>query len=183
MSSLHIRKIVILQEETHEHMHQSISPPARKIVVAAVMRNPYAGQFVQDLEPLYDLGAEVGGLLAERGVSVLAVEPDAVEAYGKAAIVGLGGEIEHAAALLHPRFGAPVRRAVHKGEDIIPSTKKMGGPGAAITMPITNKNSIWSFDHMDAAEISIPDAPRDDEIVVAVALAVGGRPLHRIKPD
>ena len=76
-----------------------------------------------------------------------------------------------------------MRAAVHKGDDIIPSTKKLGGPGSVLVMPITHKNSIWSFDHMDASEITIPDAPHADEMVIAVALAVGGRPLHRTKKD
>jgi hypothetical protein len=103
-----------------------------------------------------------------------------VVAYGKAAIVGLDGELEHAAALLHPCFGAPVRDAVDHGHAIIPSTKKVAGAGASITLPITNKDDIWSFDEMDAAEISIPDAPRPDEVVVVLALATGSRPLARV---
>ena len=142
--------------------------------------NPYAGKYVEDLAPMYDLGAEVSALLAERGVKALGIQPDDVQSYGKGAIVGVDGELEHSAAL-HPKFGAPVRAAVGTGKDIIPGTKKMGGPGAAITMPMTNKNNIWDFDHMDATEISIVDAPRPNEIVVAVCLGVGGRPLHRIK--
>ncbi len=183
MSLLSVRKIVVQLEEINQDMGRMIDPPSRKVTVAGVIKNPFAGQFHQDLEPLYDLGAEIGGLLAEKGVSTLGIEPDLVESYGKGAIVGVDGEIEHAAALMHPRFGAPVRRAVGKGDDIIPSTKKMGGPGSIIVVPITNKNSIWEFDDMDAAEISIPDAPRGDEVVIVVSLATGGRPLHRIKPD
>ena len=177
---LHIHKIVIQIEETHQEIGRTIDPPARKVTVAAVVRNPYAGKYVEVLEPLYDLGAKIGGLLAEKGVAALNVEPSAIVSYGKGAIVGLNGEIEHAAAILHPRFGKPVRAAVEKGDDIIPSTKKMGGPGSVLVMPLTNKDSIWSFDHMDATEISFPDAPREDEIVVALALADSGRPLARI---
>ena len=103
--------------------------------------------------------------------------------YGKAAIIGTDGEIEHTAAILHPRFGAPVRAAVGKGDDIIPGTKKVGGPGSVAVIPLTNKNSIWEFDDMDSTEITIPDAPHADEIVVIVALAIGGRPLARTKAD
>jgi hypothetical protein len=94
------------------------------------------------------------------------------------------GRIKHAslpAVRGKPRFGAPVRRAVHKGDDIIPSTKKIGGPGAHITVPITNKDDIWSFDEMDAIDVWIPDAPQAGEIVVSVALAVGGRPFARTR--
>ncbi|MGA1149154.1 MAG: amino acid synthesis family protein, partial [Ilumatobacteraceae bacterium] len=84
-------------------------------------------------------------------------------------------------ALIHPRFGAPIRKAVVKGDDIIPSTKKVAGVGAQITVPITNKDDIWSFDEMDAIDVCIPDAPQPDEIVVSVALAVGGRPFARTR--
>ena len=182
MSLLQVRKLVIQLEETQREAGRAVSPPARKVTVAVVIANPYAGRYVEDLSPLYDLGAEVATLLAARGVAALGVAPDDVTAYGKGAIVGTDGEIEHAAALLHPKFGAPVRQAVGKGDDIIPSTKKLGGPGSVIVMPVTNKNRIWNFDDMDAAEITIPDAPHADEIVVALALAVGGRPLHRVQP-
>jgi len=180
MSLLEVRKVVVQVEEIHREMDRAVKPPATKVISAVVINNPYAGQYVEDLRPLYDLGAEVGALLAERAMKVLGVEPDEVAAYGKGAIVGLNGEIEHAAAILHPKFGAPVRKAVFKGDAIIPGTKKMGGPGSLIVMPITNKNDIWVFDDMDGAEISIADAPRADEMLVALVLAVGGRPLHRI---
>ncbi|MDA0372135.1 MAG: amino acid synthesis family protein, partial [Actinobacteria bacterium] len=114
-------------------------------------------------------------------LAALGVKPDEVTAYGKGCIVGTNGEIEQAAALIHPRFGAPIRKVVIKGDDIIPSTKKVAGPGAQITLPITNKDDIWSFDEMDAIDVCIPDAPQADEIVVSVALAVGGRPFARTK--
>ncbi len=183
MTLLSIRKIVVQLEEIRREADREIDPPPLKAVAAAVIDNPFAGRFVEDLEPLYDLGAEISGLLAEKAVEALKVAGKDVESYGKGAIVGTDGEIEHAAALLHPRFGAPVRKAVEKGDDIIPSTKKIGGPGSLIVMPLTNKDKIWDFDHMDAAEISIPDAPKANEILVAVVLGVGGRPLKRTRPD
>jgi Amino acid synthesis len=176
-----IRKVVIQVEETRREAGRVVDPSARKVLAAAVVTNPFAGSYVEDLAPLYELGAEVSGLLADRAVLALGVEPGQVTAYGKGAIVGTDGELEHAAAILHPLFGAPVRRAVDHGDDIIPSTKKVAGPGAAITMPITNKDDIWSFDEMDAAELTIPDAPLPNEVVVCVVLAVGGRPLHRVR--
>jgi hypothetical protein len=180
MPNLQIRRVIVQVDEIHYEMGKQVAPPSRKAIAAAAIANPYAGKFVDDLEPMYDLGAEIGGYLARKAVEALGVNPAAVQSYGKGAIVGIDGEIEHAAAILHPRFGKPVREAVEKGEDIIPSTKKMGGPGSSITMPLTNKNSIWSFDHMDGAEISIPDAPHPDEIVVAVVVADRGRPLARV---
>jgi hypothetical protein len=178
-----IRKIVTLREETLQDSGRQIVGKKDKVTVAAVIKNPYAGRYVEDMEPLYDLGKNLSGQLAEKGVIALGVKPEEVTGYGKGAIVGVDGEIEHAAAIMHPRFGAPVRKAVGKGDDIIPSTKKVGAPGSTIVMPITNKDSIWVFDDMDAMEISIPDAPKADEIVVAVVLAIGGRPLARTKAD
>ena len=153
----------------------------RKAVGAAVIANPFAGVHGADLGPLEAIGAEISGRLAERALAALGVAADAVTAYGKGAIVGTAGEIEHAAALLHPRFGAPVRKVVVKGDDIIPSTKKVAGPGAQITIPITHKDDIWSFDEMDAIDVAVADAPRPDEILVCVALAVGGRPFARTR--
>ena len=176
-----IRRIVIQIEEIHNEIGKTVDPPARKATVAAIIKNPYAGKYVENLEPLYDMGAEIGGLLAKKAVVSMDVEPVAIVSYGKGAIVGLDGEIEHAAAILHPRFGKPVREAVEKGDDIIASTKKTGGPGSVLVMPLTNKNSIWSFDHMDATEICMPDSPNSDEILVALALADSGRPLARTR--
>ena len=183
MVKLEIRKIVVQIDEIHKEINKIIPNPPIKSIAAAVINNPFANKYVEDLEPLYDIGAEIGGYLANKNVKLLGVKPDDVDSYGKGAVVGLDGELEHAAALLHPRFGAPVRKAVGSGKDIIPSTKKLGGPGSTLLMPITNKNNIWSFDDMDAAEITIPDAPKSDEILIAVCLAIGGRPLKRIKPD
>jgi hypothetical protein len=177
-----IRKIVVQVEEILQDTGKKVSGKL-KVTVAAVIKNPFAGAYHEDLEPLYDLGKDISGILAARGVAALGIKPDDVQSYGKGAIVGIGGEIEHTAAILHPRFGAPVRAAVGKGDDIIPGTKKIGGPGSVIVVPLTNKNNIWEFDDMDSTEISIPDAPHPDEIVVIVALGVGGRPLARIKAD
>jgi hypothetical protein len=180
MPEMKIRKLVIQIEETLTDFGRPVEPASRKVTIAAVIANPFAGQYVEDLAPLYALGAEVSELLVKRGMEALGAEPGEIGNYGKAAIIGTDGEIEHAAALIHPKFGAPVRAAV-EGKDIIPSTKKIGAPGASITFPLTGKDSIWAFDHMDAAEITIPDAPRSNEAVVILALGTGGRPLHRIK--
>lgn len=179
MLELKLRKIVVKSEETHQDMGRTVTPPSRKVAVAAVIANPFAGRYEEDLSPLFALGNAVAALLVERAVAALGVPAAEITGYGKAAIVGTDGEIEHAAALIHPKFGAPVREAV-AGKDIIPSTKKIGVPGAPITVPLTGKTSIWSFDDMDAIELDVPDAPRADEVVVILALAAGGRPLHRV---
>ena len=178
-----IRKMIAAVEDTHREAGQILETPSRKCVVAAVISNPFAGQPDGDLDVLKDIGADISAKLVARGLQALDAGPDDIQSYGKGAIVGIDGEIEHAAALLHPRFGAPVRSAVGSGKDIIPSTKKIGGPGSLIVMPMTNKNNIWDFDFMDATEISISDAPKADEILIAVCLGIGGRPLKRVKPD
>jgi len=103
-----------------------------------------------------------------------------VQSYGKAAIVGEDGELEHAAAILHPRLGAPLRRAVEKGAALIPSAKKRGTMGTAIDVPLGHKDAAYVSSHFDAMEIHVPDAPRRDEIVVAVVVTDSGRPLPRI---
>ena len=177
---MEIRKVVVQVEETWSAAGRPVSPPTRKVVAAAVVRNPLAGGYTQDLSELETLGAELSALLAHHAVAALGAHA-AVTAYGKGAIVGLDGDLEHAAAILHPRFGAPVRAAIGGGADIIPSTKKVAGAGATLTMPVTNKDDIWSFDEMDAAEIAIADAPRPDEVVVCVVLAAGGRPHARTR--
>jgi hypothetical protein len=177
---MEIRKVVVIVEETQIDAGRVLGRPTCKVVAAAVVANPLAGRYVEDLAELESLGADVAAVLAERAVAALPAGTK-VTAYGKGAIVGLDGELEHAAAILHPRFGAPVRAAIGGGASIIPSTKKVAPPGATLTMPILNTDDIWSFDEMDAAEISIPDAPRPDEVVVCLVLASGGRPLARTR--
>lgn len=176
-----IRKYVTTCEDTLTDFGRPVGRLVRKSVSSAVIANPYAGQWVDDLDLLEAVGAEISGKLAERALLALRVTPDEVTAYGKAAIVGTGGELEHAAALLHPRFGAPVRAVVDHGADIIPSTKKIGGPGASITVPLLHKDDRWQFDQMDAIEVCIGDAPHAHEIVISVALSVGGRPHARTR--
>ena len=162
-----------------------VTPPTTIATAAIAVRNPLAGRGrVEDLSELEALGREAAALLVERALAVLAsvgLSPADVRGYGKGAIVGTDGDREHTAAVLHPRFGAPVRAAIGGGTDIIPGTKKVAGPGAAITMPIGNKDDRWVFDDMDAVEIALPDAPRPDEIVIALALSAGGRPNARVR--
>lgn len=178
---MQIRKFVTTCEDTLAEADRPTGRVVRKAVSSAVIANPYAGRWVEDLAVLEEWGAELSGRLAQRALAVLGVAAADVTAYGKAAIVGTDGEIEHAAALLHPRFGAPVRAVVEHGADIIPSTKKVAGPGATITAPLLHKDDRWQFDQMDAIDICISDAPHADEIVVSVALAVGGRPHARTR--
>ena len=178
---MQVRKVVVQREETRREGGRDLAASTVKVVAAAVVTNPLAGAHADDLAVLEELGAEVAALLVEEALRALGNRETDVNAYGKAAIVGLGGELEHAAAVLHPRFGAPVRAAIGGGAAIIPSTKKVDAAGAAITMPLTNKDDIWSFDEMDAAEIAVPGAPHEDEILVCLALAAGGRPHARTR--
>ena len=175
-----VRKYVVLLEETHREAGRMIGPPARKCVAAAVIRNPFAGKYVEDLDLLMEIGAELGGVLGEKCVEALGIEPGAAESYGKAAMVGENGELEHAAAILHPRLGGPMRKAVEKGAALIPSSKKVGGMGQSLDVPLGHKDAAYVRSHFDGAEIRIGDAPRADEILVAVAVTDSGRPLPRI---
>jgi hypothetical protein len=175
-----IRKIVVTVEETRREMGKAVSPPTRKAVAAAVIKNPFAGLYAENLEELMAIGEELGGLLGEKAVAALGVTPHEIESYGKAAIVGEKGEWEHAAAILHPRLGKPLRAAVEKGAALVPSAKKIGGLGAGIDVPLGHKDAAFVRSHFDAVELRIPDAPRGDEIVVAVAVTDSGRPLPRV---
>lgn len=182
---MNVRSIVTSVQQTLREAGALVDPPTTVVTAAVVVRNPLAGRgLVADLGVLEVLGAESAGLLVSRALDALAavgLGPDDVRGYGKGAIVGVDGDREHTAAVLHPRFGAPVRAAIGGGADIIPGTKKVAGPGASITMPIGNKDDRWVFDDMDAVDISVPDAPRADEIVIALALSCGGRPHARVQ--
>lgn len=180
MGVARIRKIVTVVEETRREMGRAIDPPTRKAAAAAVIENPCAGRYVEDLEELMQIGEELGGLLGERAVAALGVAPSAIESYGKAAIVGEAGEWEHAAAILHPRLGKPLRAAVEHGAALVPSAKKIGGLGAPIDIPLGHKDAAYVRSHFDAIELRIADAPRANEIVVAVAVTDSGRPLPRV---
>ena len=177
---MEIRKIITVVEETHRESGKEVSSPTRKAAAVAVIKNPFAGQYAEDLSLLMDYGERLGGMLGEKAVAALGIPKERVESYGKAAIVGLGGELEHAAAILHPKLGKPLREAVGGGKAIIPSAKKMGGAGTPIDVPLHFKNAAFVRSHFDAMEIRVPDAPRDDEIVVAIAVTDSGRPLARV---
>ncbi|MBL4749432.1 MAG: amino acid synthesis family protein [Amylibacter sp.] len=178
--SAKIRKIAVWVEETHQEAGKTITPATRKAVAAAVIANPFAGQYVEDLTPLMDIGAELGGLLGEKCIAALGIAATDAESYGKAAMVGEEGELEHAAAILHPKLGGPLRKTVEKGAALVPSSKKMGGPGQVMDVPLGHKDAAYVRSHFDAIEVRLNDAPRADEILVAVAVTDSGRPLPRV---
>lgn len=178
--SAEIRKIAVFVEETRSEMGQAVSPPTRKAAAVAVIRNPFAGSYQADLHQLMDIGAELGGLLGRRCVEALGIAPSEAESYGKAALVGENGELEHAAAILHPSLGKPLRDAVEKGAALVPSSKAIGAPGAMLDIPLGHKDAAYVRSHFDGMRVMINDAPRADEIMVAVAVTDSGRPLPRV---
>jgi len=175
-----IRKIVVQVDETRSEMGREIDPPARKALAIAVIENPYAGRYSDNLDELIAAGEELGALLGEKCVQALGIAPGKAQSYGKAAIVGEAGELEHAAAILHPKLGAPLRKAVEKGAALVPSRKERGGLGTAIDVPLGHKDAAFVRSHFDAMEARVADAPRANEIVVAVVVTASGRPLARI---
>lgn len=178
--SAKIRKIVVVVDETRVEMGKQIEPATRRAVAMAVIENPYAERYSDDLDELIAIGEELGAVLGEQCVKALGIPPEQTQSYGKAAIVGESGELEHAAAILHPKLGAPLRKAVQKGAALVPSSKKMGGIGAAIDVPLGHKDAAFVRSHFDAIEARVSDAPRANEIVVAVAVTDSGRPLPRV---
>jgi hypothetical protein len=175
-----IRKLIVSVEETHREGGRGIDPATRKAAAVAVIANPFAGTNVEDLTPLMDIGEELGGYLTKRAIAALGIEGGKAESYGKAAIVGEAGELEHAAAILHPKLGKPVREVLVKGAALIPSAKKMGGIGTPIDVPLGHKDAAFVRSHFDGMEVRISDAPRANEILVAIVVTDSGRPLPRI---
>ena len=175
-----IRKIIVQVDETRLEMGKTIDPPTRKALAMAVIENPFAGVYSENLDQLIAIGEELGALLGQKCVEALGISPGQAQSYGKAAIVGEAGELEHAAAILHPKLGAPLRNAVEKGAALVPSAKKMGGLGTAVDVPLGHKDAAFVRSHFDAMEARVSDAPRANEIVVAVVVTASGRPLARI---
>lgn len=178
--SADIRRIVTIVEETLIEGGRPVDPPVRRAAAVAVIRNPHAGTYVEDLSDLMAVGEELGALLPAKAVAALGIPGDSVHSFGKAAAVGAEGELEHAAAILHPKLGAPFRDVLGKGAALIPSSKKRGGPGTPFDIPLGHKDAAKVRSHFDGMEVLVPDAPRDDEIAVAIAVTDGGRPHPRV---
>ena len=175
-----IRKVVTYDEETLIEGYRAAETPWRMFAVAAVVRNPWAGRFVEDLKPeIMAYGPKLGDMMTQRMIA-LAGSGAAIEAYGKAAVVGLNGEVEHASGLIHTlRFGNFYREAVG-AKSYLAFTNTLGGANAPIMVPLMDKNDAGRRSHYLTIQFSIPDAPRDDEIVVVLGGATSGRPHHRI---
>lgn len=172
-----IRKLALLREQAFSELGRQAPRPVVRAVALIAIANPFAGRFAPDLAELVEAGAELSARVAPDLLRLLDGPP---VSYGKGAIVGTGGEIEHGHALLHPKMGAPLRAAIGGGAALIPSAAKIGPPGTPLDLPLGHKDDAWSRGHFDAITVSLGDAPRHDEILVAIALADGGRLLHRI---
>jgi hypothetical protein len=166
-------------EDTYADGERAAEKPVRKVAVLGIIKNPFAGMYQEDLTALIDFSEEFGKVLSERAVEALGKDRE-VHSYGKAAIVGEKGELEHAAALLHPKLGTPLRNAVGGGKAIIPSVKKLGRMGDEIDIPLHYKDAAFVRSHFDGMTVSVHDAPKSDEIVLAVAVTDGGRPHPRV---
>jgi hypothetical protein len=174
---MEFRKLVFVLEEVTGEAGMESQRAVSRAAAIAVFANPYAGCFVEDLSPLFETGAKLGEMMMKRLVETLRGNP---VSYGKAAIVGVSGDVEHGAAVLHPKLGKPMRAAVCGGEAIICSNAKVAATGTLIDIPLANKDNIWSFDELDTMTVVVPDAPRPDEIMLAMAVADGGRPRPRV---
>ena len=175
-----IRRILTVVEETFVEGGRPVDPPTRRACSVAVVANPCAGAFAEDLSGLVEVGEALGDLLPRRAIAALGVPGERVHSFGKAALVGEDGELEHAAAILHPRLGTPFRDLLGGGAALIPSSKKRGGIGAPFDVPLGHKDAAKVRSHFDGMEVRVPDGPRPDEIAVAVAVTDSGRPHPRV---
>jgi len=175
-----VRKYQVVIEETVQEMGRAIEPAVRKATAIAVIENPFAGQYVDELTTLMEIGAELGDVLGRKAVDALGITPAQAESYGKACVVGENGELEHAAAILHPKLGAPLRAAVEKGAALVPSAKKRGTMGTPMDVPLGHKDAAYVRSHFDAMEVRVTDAPRANELMVCVSVTDSGRPLPRV---
>ena len=179
MPTVEIRKFVTVVEEI---LHEGGPPPAvprRRAAVAAVVENPFAGRYVQEIAGLMDDLKPLGIEMARRLVDALGGDPKAIDGYGKGAIVGEAGELEHG-ALWHMPGGYAMRELLGNAKAIVPSAKKVGGLGSRLDVPITHINASYVRSHFDAFEIGIADAPRSREIVFVLVMTTGTRVHARV---
>ncbi len=172
--TVEVRKIVATAEEIRHDGGPPLNLPVRKAWVAAVIKNPFAGRYEPEISYMMDELKPLGLECSKRLVSALGGDATIVEAYGKGSLVGASGEIEHG-ALWHVPGGYAMREALGDAKAIVPSTKKVGGAGAALDVPMTHINAAYVRSHFGAMEVGLPDAPRDDEIVFILTMSTGAR--------
>lgn len=174
-----VRKYVATVEETLHDGGPALARPVTKAVVGGVIANPYAGRHVADIQPMMKALEPLAVDLTERVMKMLGARGSELEAYGKGAIVGLNGELEHA-ALWHQPSGFGIRHAMGGAKSIVPSTVKVASAGARIDIPLHHVTAAYVRSHFDTIEFCVPDGPRPDEIVFIVAASMGGRPHARV---
>ena len=174
---MNVRKTIIIKETIEADSFGKACDPITRVVAVAVIQNPFAGRYAEDLSPLFDLGGQLGEQLMGDAVKMLVGPP---VSYGKAAIVGVSGDLEHGGAMIHPKLGKPMRAAVDGGKSLIPANAKVAAAGTPIDLPLGHKDNAWSFDYIDTITVSVADAPRPDEIVVCMAVSDGPRPNPRV---
>jgi len=182
-TDMDLRKTVAFHEEINSEYGALINPPLKRVVVGAVFKNPLLGKPVgTDLKPLIDISNELGETLTRKALSLLGAER--LRAYTKGVIVGTAGDLEHGAALIHPRLGMAMRQTIRRGRVIIPGHAKVGAAGAPIDLMYGPIDEGWDLDAADSIQVSVPDSPRAEEILLFVGYASGPRPNARSKgPD
>lgn len=172
-----LRKIVVLTERVNSEGGLAAERPITRVAACAIFANPLSGQPVEELDVLIEMGAALGRDLVAEALKHL---PHVVTSYGKAAVVGVNGDLEHGAAVIHPKMGRPMRDAIGGGKALIPSNVKIGGPGSVIDVPLGHRHDGWLFDYIDTISVFFADAPRPDELAIIVALSDGGRVRPRV---
>ena len=174
MPEVEIRKIVTMVEEVFHEGGPRANTPHRRASIMAVIRNPYAGAYVEDIQPFMEDLKPLGLDMATRLIAALGGDPKVVEGYGKGAIIGTGGEIEHG-ALWHAPGGYAMREALGGAKAIVPSTKKVGTAGARLDVPVTHVDASYVRSHFDSIEVGLNDAPRAQEMAVILVMTTGAR--------
>ncbi len=176
---INVRKIVLTVEEITHDGGPELDEPILKGAIGAVLANPFAGEYVEDITPMMEALNPLGLELSERLISALGGDPDDIESYGKAAVVGVGGELEHC-ALWHVPGGYGMRELLGSAKSLVPSAVKMGAAGVRIDIPLHHKDACYVRSHFDAIEAGVPDGPKPDEIIFWLAMTTGGRPHPRV---
>jgi Amino acid synthesis len=180
-----LRKTVTLLEEINSEYGARATPALRRVAIAAVFKNPLAGEAPgADLAPLIEASLELGVSLTKAALATLRATPGQLRAYTKAALVGTAGDLEHGAAMIHPRLGMAMRRTIRRGRVIIPGHAKVGPPGTSVDLLFGPLDAGWDLDAVDSTPVLIHDAPRSDEIVLWIGYSAGPRVNARSKgPD
>jgi hypothetical protein len=173
------RQITVISQDVHREGGRTLATPCRRVAACGVLHNPHAsGPAIDDVSALVELSFRAGEVLTARALAALA--PQSPRGYGKCALVGTAGDLEHGAAMIHVRLGLAMRQGAGGGPALIPGNAKVGGPGSAIDIIFGGLDDGWDYDAMDTMTVAIPDAPRPDEILLAVAFLGGTRPNARI---